>query len=558
MLCEPNEEIAITANLDCLLRAFRFHDRDRLLWVDAICINQSDSAEKSHQVTNMLRKVYLLAEKSLVWLGPADERTANGISALRDIGGHPEYNSFLARIFRAENRVEREIREALGCDEKTSLDLKSILTRPWMDRRWVRQEIVLPREVEFHCGQYSLPSQVMVHATEILSPTGVWSQLPAFKWLFGSSITSVFASLHQRYKPALVQPLLSLLEIHQGTLCRDPRDLVYSLLSLCGDSFADFKIDYSLDVETSFTRVAHHLLLDQKDIGILHRSRKSKFRRSYVPDWREDTRIIRLGGYSPRLNFAAGFKDGNNVLPRVVATQDQLPSISGARVSRICNVFPRKGQLCPERPFTTISSWSRECERMFLGQKYPSTLEEPASAFIRTMIADSRSALNYRYHMKKLTLDDIHATFSAENIKLASDSGWAQEYDSVTMFLMGSKWEKKMITQYLKLAIGLIESANRCFVILDNSMIGLAPEDSREGDLVCVFTGGETPFVLRPEEPDADAQVPRGNDDGVQADILPTRALNQRYKVVGECYIHGAMDGEFVGSPEEEVWFNLT
>lgn len=38
------------------------------------------------------------------------------------------------------------------------------------------------------------------------------------------------------------------------------------------------------------------------------------------------------------------------------------------------------------------------------------------------------------------------------------------------------------------------------------------------GDQVCILFGGNTPFVLRP--------------------------CNEYYQLVGECYIHGMMDGE--------------
>jgi len=43
-------KIQITANLDAALRRLRFRDQPRLLWVDAICINQDDIIEKNHQV----------------------------------------------------------------------------------------------------------------------------------------------------------------------------------------------------------------------------------------------------------------------------------------------------------------------------------------------------------------------------------------------------------------------------------------------------------------------------------------------------------------------------
>lgn len=38
------------AKLDEALRHLRLEDRERLLWIDAICINQSDGEEKTYQV----------------------------------------------------------------------------------------------------------------------------------------------------------------------------------------------------------------------------------------------------------------------------------------------------------------------------------------------------------------------------------------------------------------------------------------------------------------------------------------------------------------------------
>ena len=45
--------MSITENLDQGLRRLRFDDRPRVLWIDAICINQRDAEERSHQVQHM-------------------------------------------------------------------------------------------------------------------------------------------------------------------------------------------------------------------------------------------------------------------------------------------------------------------------------------------------------------------------------------------------------------------------------------------------------------------------------------------------------------------------
>jgi hypothetical protein len=55
----------------------------------------------------------------------------------------------------------------------------------------------------------------------------------------------------------------------------------------------------------------------------------------------------------------------------------------------------------------------------------------------------------------------------------------------------------------------------------NRGFLGLVPAGTIPGDLVCILLGAQTPFVLRPSE------GPEG-----------------RYEVVGECYMHGMMDGE--------------
>jgi hypothetical protein len=64
----------ITDNLCAALRALRLPDRDRFLWIDAICINQYDGVEKGSQV-QMMRDIYAGATRTIVWLGEASERT---------------------------------------------------------------------------------------------------------------------------------------------------------------------------------------------------------------------------------------------------------------------------------------------------------------------------------------------------------------------------------------------------------------------------------------------------------------------------------------------------
>jgi Heterokaryon incompatibility protein (HET) len=68
----------VTQNLFSALQHLRLPNRDGILWVDALCINQADDDEKSRQVGQM-RRVYAgsnCTEKVLVWLGDGPEGKA--------------------------------------------------------------------------------------------------------------------------------------------------------------------------------------------------------------------------------------------------------------------------------------------------------------------------------------------------------------------------------------------------------------------------------------------------------------------------------------------------
>ena len=72
----------ITENLALASRSPRFRDRFRYLWVDAVCINQNDSTEKSRQVA-MMSIIYKSARRVICWLGQADESIGDAMEALK-------------------------------------------------------------------------------------------------------------------------------------------------------------------------------------------------------------------------------------------------------------------------------------------------------------------------------------------------------------------------------------------------------------------------------------------------------------------------------------------
>jgi hypothetical protein len=63
-------KIRITASLHAALRYVRFSKGNRLIWADAVCINQDDQIEKTQQVRKMVW-VYAMAKLVICFLGKA-------------------------------------------------------------------------------------------------------------------------------------------------------------------------------------------------------------------------------------------------------------------------------------------------------------------------------------------------------------------------------------------------------------------------------------------------------------------------------------------------------
>lgn len=71
-LCDGHK-LLVSANLERALRNLRLEYDSRIIWVDAICINQEDVTERSHQVT-LMSAVYGRASRVIAWLGGETER----------------------------------------------------------------------------------------------------------------------------------------------------------------------------------------------------------------------------------------------------------------------------------------------------------------------------------------------------------------------------------------------------------------------------------------------------------------------------------------------------
>lgn len=111
-------DMRVTPNLHAALLHLRDPYLERFLWVDALCINQGDPSEKSHQVQSMAR-IYAKAGRIIVWLGEAADGSDRAIEVIR--------------VASAEQTPTPP-------DETSQHAILRLLQRPWFQRIWVREQ----------------------------------------------------------------------------------------------------------------------------------------------------------------------------------------------------------------------------------------------------------------------------------------------------------------------------------------------------------------------------------------------------------------------------------
>jgi hypothetical protein len=132
--------LTVRENLWQALSSLRLETEPRILWIDAVCINQEDIGERNHQVMQM-GIIYSQASRVVVWLGLADD------------------SAQLA--FQACNRLYDDVC-SFGVDSSLNFlggeleAIDSLCSREYWTRLWIVQEVLLGKNILLCCGDLQL------------------------------------------------------------------------------------------------------------------------------------------------------------------------------------------------------------------------------------------------------------------------------------------------------------------------------------------------------------------------------------------------------------------
>jgi hypothetical protein len=189
-----DNKLAITSNLDSALRRLRLTHEPRVLWVDAICINQSNASEKNIQVP-LMREIYEFASKTVVWLGEENDAQvafdfieelleklfepskkfdpwaaghvssgSDGFTALDEKPyGEPCWTWFLETIAYEHGIEDDPEAMAVALNYKRNWDaVANLFERPWWERTWVIQEVAHVGIVRAYIGSIDMSFDALI------------------------------------------------------------------------------------------------------------------------------------------------------------------------------------------------------------------------------------------------------------------------------------------------------------------------------------------------------------------------------------------------------------
>lgn len=125
---KDNQLLGITKNCEAALLRLRRQDEDRRLWVDAVCIDQSNIRERNHQVKNMIA-IFRSALRVVVFLGE----------------GSPTLNRLMEYI---TNHTAGPLPRVW--------DFVSLFQSRWFHRVWVLQEVAVAKNILVIYGEHQM------------------------------------------------------------------------------------------------------------------------------------------------------------------------------------------------------------------------------------------------------------------------------------------------------------------------------------------------------------------------------------------------------------------
>ncbi|KAI8957120.1 HET-domain-containing protein [Daldinia sp. FL1419] len=485
--------IWITRNLDVALRHLRYAREPRVMWIDALCINQADEIEKGPQVA-MMSEIYQSARRVVAWLGPEENDSDQAMHLVDYVGSELELDAATWDLRPAEGCKDPSI-----CDYHISLpfndrDLHAIchlMFREWFERLWIRQEIYLAgSDAVIMCGfcqvQWSIFRRGLICLSRKRCP---WFDLfSQYAERFGFLSGFIFQNP--------ITFLFNLRQLYGNSRCLDPRDRLYATRALFGDSEKALipPPDYTQPYDKLYTIVVRNWIESYNNLDIL---RECQLQQSPCPSWVPDWSLPPGQLISSHLERASAQLRG----------WFEFPQPNVLRVMSISKCAVIKSHQVPPLAY------------------YGKPPEASAVQKLRTLLLgiDAEEHHTAEEYARVLTAEraaDISVPPASHFINLEPIKQFVERIMTIHEINDEDFWTLDAVE--FRIAVSFAGGSH--LLQCTNGYLGLVLEPARPGDEIHVVLGCRCPLLLRPQG-------------------------NKRYQVVCACYVLGLMAGEAILGP---------
>ncbi|KAH7155843.1 heterokaryon incompatibility protein-domain-containing protein [Dactylonectria estremocensis] len=566
-----NQAIYVTPRLVSALKELRQQGKKRI-WADAICINQDDEEERSHQVLRMAA-IYRSAKSVIAWLGHAEPSAVQGILGLIDAvekllayyqGFNDERNHVLrhvarhvtrlsdkkyaARISQADykrfSRALKHIQENLRDSDWQALGL--LLKCEYWSRVWIIQELSMANRLSILWGRHDftfLSLANLVKAYQIMHKANLVGEIIPSGACRHVKNLHEFKILQSGLKAV---PLIRALKMTSFAKSTDVRDKVYGLMGLTYDGSIIFPAP-SYGMEANRVNLDATLRIIRLENSLDHIVFRSKDPSSWVIDWFDsqswlDSRVVsylngstqfhlKSNAYTkwsaaessqPRLKIQGRHLVVKGLILDTIHTcsgtfeerQSKSKRLATARLGKRPDEEPvRKASKNRVRKALAISfnilNDEFKAEDFLIGLQFG--LQEWASKKVKTSKRERRAAEILEWFECPLNSSFKISNYSLHSLPCSKYKPWSDDNDLYWEALDWAATAVSATAKVLRMGMRLGQTAN--------GKIGWFTKHSRPQDVIAVLSGCTVPVVLRPIQ------------DG-------------EYMIVGDSIIFGKMLGE--------------
>jgi len=543
------------------------------IWADQICINQKNLGERSSQVA-MMAELYTKAERVFVSLGESPT-AAHAFEAITNLQPHIRASLKLHKTFNAMPKLSaEEIRNLSLLDWKS---IQEMLAATWFSRVWVVQEAALGRNVKVLYGSHQFAWRSLMNVLG-------WLCYPAARlyWihdLTGWTFYQIWVSFDRKDRNLDTSfrslPVLDLLcHTSYAFKATIPHDHLYAFLghpsfqtqeSTGSSPSPIIQPNYSLAPQAVYLDFAKAWLEYSRQPYLLSCVDHSDLSLTCGGDGRKGQPYLELPSWCPRWNYqplggirlstergAWGYRSSDTTeFHHEISAANEL-RVRGHIFDTVVHTFERLSELSDPREIVTdeskftkkefvtmsklgylaqcVLNWMKAAETCYRRREDEDTLAAFAATITTASWTPEETPFARRMQLAKFRMcAELALTFQTD-----------LEHALVPLFWDALKVVSRACNRRDPLesdltapeAVGIVRTAEmvmgpRRLFVTRGGRIGIGPEIAIAGDVCCIVSGAEVPYVLR-------SCGPFG------------------YLLVGESYVDGTMNGEAVKSFGEQ------